>query len=85
MIINVNLNKLSINELMDVVNAAKAIQENVCDYIDIRIPSFEDKCVYNGCIYTIHKNGIKTGFKKHSFCLREHIHELVNANAGIRY
>lgn len=59
MIINVNLNKLSINELMDVVNAAKAIQENVCDYIDIRIPSFEDKYVYNGCIYTIHKNGIK--------------------------
>lgn len=85
MIINVNLNKLSINELMDVVNAAKAIQENVCDYIDIRIPSFDDKYAHNGRIYIIHKSGIKTGFKKHSFCLREHIHELVNANAGIRY
>lgn len=46
MIINVNLNKLSINELMNVVNAAKAIQENVCDYIDVRIPSFEDKYIY---------------------------------------
>ena len=41
--------------------------------------------IYNGCIYTIHEGGIKTGFKKHGFCLREHIHELVNANAGIRY
>lgn len=45
MIINVNLNKLSINELMNVVNAAKAIQENVCDYIDVHIPSFEDKYI----------------------------------------
>lgn len=45
MIINVNLDKLSINELMNVVNAAKAIQENVCDYIDVRIPSFEDKYI----------------------------------------
>lgn len=41
--------------------------------------------IYNGCIYIIHEGGIKTGFKKHSFCLREHIHELVNANADIRY
>ena len=58
MIINVNLNKLSINELMNVVNAAKAIQENVCDYIDVRIPSFEDKYIYIMVVYILYMKAV---------------------------